>query len=333
MCAYSSGLKRLSIWLLGALILLHPGLVVAYYLGHAFWGNTLWIVDAVGYMLVFLFVPSLVLIPLAILSRSKVMIAAAAIPLLLFVLTYGHLFLPSLSSVEASTSFKVMTFNVLDNNDQYEDVASQIHTHNPDILSLQELEPHMADSLDTVLGDKFPYQEVEESIGFFSRYPVTQYDAFQLSEDGHWGQRITLDIEGNQVTFLNVHPRSPRMIYSSIGLPAGFAKDDRDRDHGHLLTLIDQQVGPLVVMGDLNLTDRQDQYGQLREYLKDAHRDIGCGLGFTRTNYPEIGVPTWRIDYVLHTGELAALSAEVGDFAGSDHRPVVVELGFTGESS
>jgi len=36
----------------------------------------------------------------------------------------------------------------------------------------------------------------------------------------------------------------------------------------------------------------------------------------------------WRIDYVFHSPDLLAFSTAVGDYSGSDHRPVIARLGF-----
>lgn len=322
-------LKKVLLTILGCFVLLHTGLLVAYYIGHAIWGNQLWMVDAIGYMLPFLFLPSLLLLPLAFISRSKVIIITAVIPLLLFILTYGHFFLPKGPTSEASPSFTVMTFNVLDLNEQYDDVASQITTYDPDVLGLHELESHMVAALYDLLSSKYPYREIEPTRGFFSRYPIERYDAFQLSGDGHWAQEVDVEVEGNTLTFLNVHPRSPRVQYDGpLGFPSDLDTDARDRDFDDLLSRIEDRDGTLIVMGDMNLSDRQDQYGVLKEYLGDAHREAGWGLGFTRTNYPQIGLPTWRIDYIFYSPDLMALLSEVGEFAGSDHRPVIAKLGF-----
>ncbi len=321
--------KRIFIWALAIISILYAGLIVAYYLGYAIRGNNIWLIDTAGYILPLLFVPTILLLPLALLSRSKVVIATAAIPLVLFLLTYGSLFLPLGPAGEAQSPFTVMTFNVLDLNEQYDDVAEQIISYDPDILGLHELEAHMVSGLEDLLNSRYPYSEIEPGRGIFSRYPIEQYNAFQLATDGHWAQEVVLNVDGHELTLLNVHPRSPRMVYGSSGLPSGFATEKRDRDFTDLISRIAVHEGALIVMGDMNLSDRQDQYGELREYLLDVHRERGRGLGFTRTNYPEIGLPTWRIDYIFHSPEMRTLSAEVGQFAGSDHRPVIARIGFT----
>ena len=81
-------------------------------------------------------------------------------------------------------------------------------------------------------------------------------------------------------------------------------------------------------MGDFNITDQTTNYTEFSSYLADAFRERGWGLGFTFTRFRELRIPMWRIDYVFHSEELIVLEADVGDFAGSDHRPVFVRFGF-----
>ncbi len=222
-----------------------------------------------------------------------------------------------------------MTYNVLDLNQEYDAVAQQIIDQNPDILGLHELEAHMIEALEERLGDRYPYRKTEPGRGLYSRYPFDDYATFQLAGDGHWGQQALFTIDGIQVAVLNVHPRTPRVVYEGpLGTPSDFTRDNRDRDFEDLIERIESIEGALIVMGDMNLSDRQDQYGELDDHLEDAHYERGFGLGFTRTNYPQIGLPMWRIDYIFHTDDMVSLKVNLGDFAGSDHRPVIAQLGF-----
>ncbi len=84
--------------------------------------------------------------------------------------------------------------------------------------------------------------------------------------------------------------------------------------------------GPLIVLGDFNMTESQVVYGELTQTLLDAHKEVGSGLGNTRTPLRGIGPATWRIDFVFYTSDFQALSTDLGAFGGSDHRPVVAEL-------
>jgi hypothetical protein len=75
-------------------------------------GGDLWFVDALSYMLPWLFAPLVALLPLVLLRRSRLLLILVAVPTALFLLTYGHLYLPRWPVRAADpTSFTVMTYN------------------------------------------------------------------------------------------------------------------------------------------------------------------------------------------------------------------------------
>ncbi|HVL82424.1 MAG TPA: endonuclease/exonuclease/phosphatase family protein, partial [Actinomycetota bacterium] len=89
-----------------------------------------------------------------------------------------------------------------------------------------------------------------------------------------------------------------------------------------LLTRIEAVDGPLIVAGDLNISDRHRFYRHLRRHLGDAHRDAGAGFGFTwRAPRPFV-----RIDYVLRSDHWGTGRSETGTIPGSDHRYVYADL-------
>ena len=227
-----------------------------------------------------------------------------------------------------------MTYNVLYRNSDADQVAAAIEAHAPDFFGVRELEPPMAQALESRFAGRYPYYRLEPGCGFFSRYPILRYEAFRLAQgEGGWAQQCTLEIDGYQVTVLSVHPRSPPLLGFHpfglpLGIPTGFANQGRDADVCDLLSRLEQVDGPLVVIGDFNLTDQQSLYTSLTRHLRDAHRESGWGMGFTFTRFPRIGLPTWRIDYVFHSPDLVALHTAVGGYGGSDHRPVIARLAF-----
>ncbi len=327
-------LKRLAIAGINLLTPLHAGLIVAYFALRWLGGGDLWFVDALSYVLPWLFAPLIVLLPGVLLRRSRLLAAFIAAPTALFLLTYGHLYLPRWPVRAAGPTFTVMTYNVLYMNSDADGVAASIGAHNPDFFGLRELEPPMAQALESRLAERYPYHEVEPGCGFFSRYPILEYETFRLGGgEGDWAQQFVLDIEGYRVNVLSVHPRSPPLrgfhpFGLPLGVPTGFVNEGRDADVRVLLSRLERVKSPLVVIGDFNLTSQQSLYAPLTRHLRDTHRESGWGMGFTFTRFPRIGLPMWRIDYVFHSPELVALSTTVGDYGGSDHRPVVARLAF-----
>lgn len=328
----SGFLKRLAIAGVNLLTPLHAGLIVTYFALRWLGGGDLWFVDALGYVLPWLFAPLVALLPAVLLRRSLLLLALVAAPTALFLLTYGHLYLPHWPVRAAGPTFTVMTYNVLYRNSDADGIAAAIEAHAPDFFGLRELEPPVVQALESRFADRYPYRRVEPGCGFFSRYPILEYEAFRLDE-GHWAQQCLLDIDGYQVTVLSVHPRSPPLrgfhpFGLPLGIPTGFANQGRDADVRDLLSRLEGMDGPLVLIGDFNLTDQQSLYAVLTRHLRDAHRESGWGMGFTFTRFPRLGLPAWRIDYVFHSPDLVPLSTTVGDYGGSDHRPVIARLKF-----
>ena len=97
-----------------------------------------------------------------------------------------------------------------------------------------------------------------------------------------------------------------------------------------ILQRVDALRDPLLVMGDLNTSDRQPFYRTMRRRLGDAYRAAARGFGFT---YPSHIAQRWfylfpvvRLDYVFFSESFAATGAWNGTLVGSDHRYVVADL-------
>ena len=338
-------LKRLAIAGLNTLTPLHAGLTVAYFALRWLGGGDLWFVDALSYILPWLFAPLVVLLPATLLRCFRwrsgdsspacgILLGLVTVPTALFLLTYGRLYLPRRPIRVVGPTFTVMTYNVLYRNSDAGGVAAAIKAQDPDFVGLHELEPPMAQALESRLAGRYPYHRVGHWCGFFSRYPILQYEAFRLGYgEGLGAQQFVLDIDGRPVNVLSVHPRSPPLrgfhpFGLPLGVPTGFAHQGRDADMRDLLARLESVDGPLVLIGDFNLTDQQSLYRPLTRRLRDAHQESGWGMGFTFTRFPSLGLPMWRIDYVFHSPDLVAFSTAVGDYGGSDHRPVIARLGF-----
>lgn len=160
-------------------------------------------------------------------------------------------------------------------------------------------------------------------MGLYSHLPLEGYRAFRLGDDqGFSAQQCVLRTGGRPLTLLNVHPRS---IGGQLRHPPASAHAVDVRD---LLLRVHGIDGPLIVAGDLNLTDRHAAYAALTRRLRDAHREAGWGRGFTFR--PSSASPAlWRIDYVLHSPELAVLDADLGEYGSSDHRPLIAILAWS----
>ena len=87
-----------------------------------------------------------------------------------------------------------------------------------------------------------------------------------------------------------------------------------------------------MIVGDFNFTQMTAEYGRLRAAgLRSTHDLAGYGVGNTWGPkwYPWLNrLPGVRIDQMLISRELTATAHHVGGDTGSDHRPIIAEVGF-----
>lgn len=291
-----------------------------------------------------LFVPLLVLVPLAVLVRSWPLRGATAVAVMVFLVLYGDRFLPRRPPAipPDAARFTIMTFNVHVRNNDPDRVAAAIEREAPDIVALQELRPAMAEALSARLADRYPYRLLQPEQGFrgsgvLSRYPIREEKAPVLAGGVRVSQHLVLDVAGQPLELFNVHlhipeppPAEERSVLEEIA-PGPASLTRQDLELNTLMDQIGQLSGPLIVVGDFNLTDQSPGYAQLTTLLRDAYREAGWGFGLTFPNARRvqgfyIPFPLLQLDYVFHSPDLQASRAWVGRDGGSDHRYLVVEL-------
>lgn len=288
-----------------------------------------------GYVLPWLFAPLLLIVPLAAWRRSRTTWGLTAVSLLAFLALFGERFVPRpAAAASAGPTFRIMTYNLRARNADPAGTLANILAQDADVVALHEYTTGLAAAFDAELAARYPYREVVPGRGFYSRLPIVAYDFVPMPGSmGGGAQRVVVDVNGREVTILSAHPKSPptrsvRLRGVPVRVPTGFrGLEAHDANLATLLAEVEATEGPLLVVGDLNVTDQHPAYRALTARLRDAFVERETGFGFTFTPFDDWRVPTWRIDFVLHSPELTALAVEVGNFAGSDHKPVVATIG------
>jgi endonuclease/exonuclease/phosphatase (EEP) superfamily protein YafD len=291
----------------------------------------------------YLFAPLAILLPLALLLRSRVLLWPGVS---LFVLA-GALFVPSMlpsaSRPDTDPELRIVTFNQLYSNSDVDSTLAVLLRQDADIIALQELSYPVQQALDE-LEQQYPYRVLQPhhlpgGMGMVSRYPITQVEELE----GIRGLRATVLVDGQPITLLNVHPSPPngimelRLPFSQrqVRLP-GYDPSRRNEQLAPLLAIIPSIEGPLIVAGDLNTADREPMYRRFAALLHDAHGETGWGPGYTYSNhgwglnpaYMPV-LPRVRLDYIWSSGGLVPVSAYTTcEVAASDHCMVVAELGW-----
>lgn len=275
--------------------------------------------------------------------RSGILLLAGAGLAAAFAVRWGSRFgARSAPPAIRSGGLTVMTFNVEYRNRDHPSTAAVITAVGADVVAMQEVTPEAASYLEWALGARYPYRTFRSAsrasgCGVLSRFPLRDVEAFHLSGVGHWAQRMTVDAPDGPLTLFNVHPIVPRFRRSAprwpLLVPIKLDTARRRAEIRRLIRLVEGEAGPLLVVGDFNMTEYSHDYRLMRMRLSDAYVGAGQGLGLTfpspmsfPTNLPSPW-PVVRIDYVWHSPELRPIWARVDRGGGSDHRPVVVRLG------
>lgn len=308
-------------------------------------GDRFTVIALINYIAVYLFVPLVLVLIVAIICKSRWLTVGFVVGALAFLWFWGDLFLPRLNQNSSSgPTLTVMTYNVLAWHNHYDAILETIQAENPDILLLQELNNGLASLLKNELSNVYPYQVLNpvdnpEGIGVISKFPIHQSG---ISFPQLWAggpQILELEWNGKEILLVNIH-----MTPTTGILPFDEAEESiRSREQeAHLLANLSDQSDSVIIGGDANTSSLSDAYQIITTEVTDSFRVAGFGLGHTfpgstipESDRPHIGrlfVPPWmtRIDYIFLSDDWTTLSARIARFDGvSDHRGVIAELGYT----
>lgn len=166
---------------------------------------------------------------------------------------------------------------------------------------------------------RYPYgtgisQPYLGEIAVFSKLPITAIKR-------HWptGRQVTivdLDTGGESLRVCCIH--SPRPMDTPGNKYVEYWKE--------VLPLLAEQRSPLVVLGDFNATQHAAVLDDIALLgLRSAHVDRGRGWAVTWPN-GFAPIPPIRIDHAFLSSDVECLSIAEGRGAGSDHKPLVLEI-------
>ncbi len=298
-----------------------------YFILRWFSGDRFLLVRLCNYFLPWLGVLIAVTLILNALNKRWILSALNIIPLAVVVFIYAPLFLNcTCSAPPEKQNLKVMSYNIEQFNRHMEAVAALIRREMPDVLLLQEIEPHNFHLLSSILKNLYAdeplqvvyHSEIKQAV--LSRYPLREIYS-SMSENRLL--KVVVDTPYGPITLLNIHSYK-------------FGWQDRNQRMEILLKEdVLPEKGPLILGGDFNTNDQSQTYHLLTGYLRDAHWQVGCGFGFSYPAWQYFSHKTYatpaviRIDYILYSNDLTPIRAyTLDDSGGSDHYPVVAEFSF-----
>lgn len=239
--------------------------------------------------------------------------------------------LPALARVESEGDVRVMTFNIRSGHEGLDKVADAIRSASPDIVALQEVDvgsrrangvdqpaelarltglPHHAYFRTTTLfgGDY--------GVALLSRFPLESVEQHPLpvepGAEPRTVARVLMKVHGQEVSIYVTHlTRRP------------FNGDIRMRQSATILSLMEQDPRPKLLLGDMNDTPDSRAVRLFKRELMDVFALRGKGESET---FPLPVLRNLRIDYVLASDRFMPRSSQVLRVHASDHYPVVADL-------
>ena len=221
----------------------------------------------------------------------------------------------------AAGGLRVMTYNVWIYNENYSAVQDVIQKEDPDILLLTEISSQAMPILKDRLEYPYSYRTTGGNNALFSRYPILEAtsDLLGVSAEGRTYNLVArLDIEGQPVTLIGIHPPIP-------ALPKYFHVRNQQLDA--LAQYVQPLNGNVIVLGDFNATPWSPY---LRGFEKSAKlENAGRGQGIYATWHYHSRLPKSflkvPIDHIETRG-YKSVHTWVGNAGGSDHRPIITVL-------
>ena len=200
-------------------------------------------------------------------------------------------------------------------------IEAVIDRHNPDTIILAELKKSDFETLQDQVSDSYPVSHFEEGYGaydlsFFSKTEPTSFQVIQFTEDNP-SYVIEYDRDGQPLEIVAIHPHSP------IGFEPTKSRDEE------LIAAFAYAANlrqPTVVIGDFNSSQFSPKFQRLLKENRfvDTQLEFGIQPSWHAGYLPLFRIP---IDQVVVNDQVKVYNRFLGEPTGSDHLPILVEVG------
>lgn len=210
-------------------------------------------------------------------------------------------------------ALRVLSYNTMLRNPDVDAISKVVLAHRPDIALLQEV--LMPDELELRLKELYDGGAVYVARDDYLRLMIVARFPLQPGKSRNGVQRATVDVRGESIGLRNLH--AVRGVDEDAGQIAFV---------DHLIADLATVYSPVILAGDFNMTESNEGYRRIRQWLRNVHEEAGRGFGFTfATPQRRFGTlaPLIRIDHIFTSRHFEALNAHtLGQFGNSDHFPI-----------
>lgn len=231
-----------------------------------------------------LIMPALILLPVCLLVR-RVRLSLLMLPACLdFLTVYGVMFIPrSVNVPENAPKISFLTYNMQAEEALLDPMVRNIRDAQADIVALQEMSQAAAERFEADFPEAYPYRALHPEAdnpyhgrGILSRYPVTEDYAWPVEYPLPIRlQRAEIDLDGTPLTLYNMHAPPQYPIFN-----APYDVQPRKQQIADLLDMAAQDEGAVVLLGDFNTTDLDENYARITAqfYQFFSRNRLGIGL-------------------------------------------------------
>lgn len=176
-----------------------------------------------------------------------------------------------------------------------------------------------------------------------TRFPIMNMGEIRFKNSGNMIIFTDILIESDTVRVYNCHLQSYRLQATEINSIDSMKLDNQPQTKAKILGLsmkfkdaiikraeqaatlrehLDKSPYPVIVCGDFNDTPVSFTYHAVRGNLKDSFRESGTGTANTYNGK----LPSFRIDYILHSDNFNSYNFQVFNLNHSDHYPISCDL-------
>ena len=227
------------------------------------------------------------------------------------------------------TKIRIMSHNVLSGNRSYDAVKKQVSEVDPDLFVIVEYDEKWHKAMQSIIEDgTYPYFVRAPrwhgfGVAIFSKLPLTDTQTYQLTAEITDVPMVTAEfmVGDQKVRLAGVHAFSPTNA-DRLHL--------RNEQLTEMAKILKQSDTPTIVMGDYNCVPWSPF---LDDFLKQTgYRDSRVGFGYqgswsARYRWTAM-IP---IDHAFVSRKVHVHDRYIGESAGSDHFPVIVEISISRE--
>ena len=285
----------------------------------AFFGRWSWVLDVLANFRVQYGIALLVFTALLYLARWPRAGTIALVGVLVNAAVVVPLYFGGSPAVTTESSLRVMTFNLLSDNERFGEVVSYIRATDPDVVFLHEASRPWEMAFEAAELDYEVTRSRSEELIFgtlvLSR-PGDEVTSYGFTLRGARAVQVIHD----GVAVLGIHPLAPTTAERSA---------IRNAQLEFAARWANEQTGPHVIVGDFNATPWSYPFRRLLAdtELRNSQKGHGIQATFPADDPFVLRVP---IDHLLHSPDLAVTERRLGPRLGSDHLPLIVDLAPSG---